>query len=357
MLNKGNIIFKYEAQTIDSVYAFKDGDFIVFGDIRPKENNSLRRLSSLFDGKTFKSKMILEVSSDSCFFDLKDNEFGLCIDYYFSIYRFNSDRTESTKIQSLGINQFETGKKLIKLLNGDILFLKNEIPTSNISVYKKESDKSNFEKNDKYCYTIQDQFHITDCEDLIELNENEFLIYKKLIQTPESLELKIYNNNNYQIIRKNSIKAEFRDNNNNIKKRLYFTTNIFKANNEKLIAGGCYNLFIIDLKTLELETMVRLEKTIEKILIREENNILIFSYQSENYRKDIGREVNPNFRKYFIQKLNIDFGINGIIRNEEIDITEEVGKYNSCYEIYNYTDNRLASIIDKSTFIIYEENK
>ena len=354
MLNKGKIIFKYEAQNIDYVYAFKDGDFIVFGDTRPKELSSLKRLSSLFDGKTFKSKMILEVSSDSCFFDLKDNEFGLCIDYNFSIYRFNSDRTESTKIQTLGINQFETGKKLIKLLNGDILFLKNEIPTSNISVYKKESDKSNL---DKYFYTIQNQFHITDCEDLIELNENEFLIYKKLIQTPESLELKIYNNNNYQIVRKNSIKAEFKDNNNNIKKRLYFTTNIFKASNEKLIAGGCYNLFIIDLKTLELETMIKLEKTIEKILIRDKNNILILSYQTESYRKNTGREVNPNFRKYFIQKLDIDFGINEIIRNEEIDITEEVGKYNSFYEIYNYTDNKLASLIDKSTFIIYDDNR
>ena len=114
------VIFKFKSLEIESVYIFDDKDFIIFGigDI-----NVNKKYSKLFDGKTFKSKLDLKVSSSSCFYDLKDGEFGLCINFNFTINRFNSDRTGFTEIQNLGINNFETGRKLMKLLNGDILFL------------------------------------------------------------------------------------------------------------------------------------------------------------------------------------------------------------------------------------------
>lgn len=74
-----------------------------------------------------------------------------------------------------------------------------------ISVYRKNENFDPLSHADDL-YQLQD-FRIENCEDIIELNEKEFLGYKKMISS-ESLELKVYNNENYQVKKVNSIKTE-----------------------------------------------------------------------------------------------------------------------------------------------------
>ena len=155
----------------------------------------------------------------------------------------------------------------------------------------------------------------------------------------------IYNNNNYQLKRKNKIMAEIKDSNNNIKKKLYFTTQLLKYNDEKLITGGCFNIYIIDLKLLELETTIKLDKTIIQILIRPKGNILVLTYLNISEIKT---------RKYFMSNIKIDFKTNDLIKNKETDITDKVGSYSSFYKIYNYVNNGIVVNTD-SELIIYED--
>ena len=86
--------------------------------------------------------------------------------------------------------------------------------SQSISIYRK-----NIDENKGDIYKLQNQFHIENCEEIIELNKNEILGYKKNIVIPESLNLVIYNNNNYQVKRRNKIMAEIKDSNNDIKRK------------------------------------------------------------------------------------------------------------------------------------------
>lgn len=349
MLEKKKIKFNYKGREIESAYIFEDGDFIIFSSEESKVVGVNKNISTLFDGKTLKSKLILDISSESCFFDLKDYEFGLCLNYDFRIYKFNKERTEYKEIQALKLQQFETGRKLIRLLNGDILFVKFYMASQSISIYRK-----NIDENKGDIYKLQNQFHIENCEEIIELNKNEILGYKKNIVIPESLNLVIYNNNNYQVKRRNKIMAEIKDSNNDIKKKLYFTTKLIKYNDEKLIAGGCFNLYIIDLKLLELETTIKLDKTIIQILIRPKGNIFVLTYLQILYSKIPERQTSPDIRQYFMSNIKIDFKTNDLIKNEETDITDKVGNYSSFYKFHNYINNGLIVNTD-SELIIYED--
>ena len=208
MADTNKIKCKYKSFKVESIFIFKDGDIIIFG--------IGESFSTLYDGKTFKSKTTLDVTSDSCFFYLTEEEFGLCISYKFSLKQFEKNRTSYTSIQTFPTKQFETGKSLLKLSNGDILFFKFYMGSMAISVYRKAKENSDSIFNAEDLYQLQD-FRIENCEDIIELNEKEFLGYKKMISS-ESLELKVYNNENYQVKKVNSIKTEV-----DKKKRLYFT--------------------------------------------------------------------------------------------------------------------------------------
>ena len=341
-MSKKKIKFQYKSLKIESAYIFEDGDFIIFPSGESKDVSD-KNISTLFDGITLKSKLILKISSGHCFFDLKDNEFGLCINYDFRIYKFYNERTEYKEIQSLKLQQFGTGRKLMRLLNGDILFFKFNMRGQSFSVFRKTKDE--LENNGKEdIYKLQNQYHIENCEEIIELNKNEILVYKKNISTPETLNLMIYNSNNYQLIRKNNIIAEIKDSNNNIQKKLYFNTELLKYNDEKLIAGGLFNFYIIDLKHLELETTIKLDKTIDQILIRPKGNILAtFSRKEENQT-----------RQYFMSNIKIDFQTNDLIKNKETDITDKIGNYSSFFKFYNYLNNGLVINTD-SELIIYED--
>ena len=223
--------------------------------------------------------------------------------------------------------------------------------SQSFSVYRKTIDENN---NKVDIYKQQTHFHIENCEEIIELNKNEFLGYKKTILIPESLNLMIYNNNNYQLKRRKKIMAEVEDSNHNIKKKLYFTTKLIKYNDEKLIAGGCFNIYIIDLKLLELETTIKLDKTISQILIRPKGNILVLTYIQILYSKIQDRQTSPDFRQYFMFNLKIDFKNNDLIEKEETDITDKVGSYSSFYKFHNYINNGLVVNTD-SDLIIYED--
>ena len=308
--------------------------------------------SNLYDGKTLSTKLTLKAPSASCFFDLKkDDEFGVCINYCFTINKFISGRTSYKEIQPVKLNPFETGRKLIRLLNGDILFFKYYMGSQSISVFKKRDESCS--SNSDYMYNNINNLHIDDLEDIIELNKNQFLGYKRSIITPESLTLTLYNDS-YQIIKKNKIIAEIKDEVYKYKKKIYFTTDLQKYNDSKLITAGCNNIYIIDIQTLELETTINLEKTIRKILIRPKGNIFVLTYVQEIYKMDMNRETTPNFVQYFLNNIKIDFKTNEMTYKNEKDITEQAGIYNSFFDMYNYPNNGLVVNIDKSKLIIYD---
>ena len=221
-----------------------------------------------------------------------------------------------------------------------------------ISIYRKSFQKSYYATNN-YMYECQSNLPIEDWEDLIELNESEFLVYKRSILTPESLILTIYNNQNYQIKKKNSIVAEIKEEEKTVKKKLYFTT-LLSKNGNKLICGGCFNLYIIDINSLELETTIKLDKTIFKILIRPKGNIFVLTYEQKNYKKIEDRQIRPDLYEYFLNNIKLDFKYNEMIINEEDNITDQTGTYSSIFELYNYPNNGLVIIKDKKKLIIYD---
>lgn len=334
MIQTKNIKFNCQELNIDSVYIFDDGDFIVFENYMPmKEDINTYYYSKLYDAKTLQPKLYLKVSSESCFFDLKDGEFGICKNYNnFNLYKFNSKKTDYKFVQSLNAG-FETGKKLKKLSNGDIIFFKVSL-FSSITIFRKIKDNNNNENK----YEVCNEHHLEYYEDLIELNDKEFLGYQKFISTPESILFRIFNNNNYQITKENKIICQ--DKNNNYKKRLYFTS-LFKYK-DKLICSGGDKIYIIELNYLELETTIQLSKAINKMLVRPNGNILVLSQQNS-----------INKILYFIYNIKIDYKTNEMIQNKENDITEKIGNLPSFFQFYNYPNNGLVFITNNS-LIIYD---
>jgi hypothetical protein len=331
MTDTNKIKCKYKSFKVESIFIFKDGDIIIFG--------NGETFSTLYDGKTFKPKITLNVTSDSCFFYLTEEEFGLCISYSFGLKKFEKNRTSFTAIQSFPTKQFETGKSLVKLSNGDILFFKFYMGSMAISVYRKNENFDSLSHTDDL-YQLQD-FRIENCEDIIELNEKEFLGYKKMISS-ESLELTVYNNENYQVKKVKSIKTEV-----DKKKRLYFTTKIYK-NGNKLICGGCYKIFIIDLDSLELETTIGITKVVDKLLIRPNGRIYIVAYDDSLYKTK---------RHFFIQDLKIDFNTNELVESKEINVIDFLQDEESnifSFDCYNYFNNGLAVVLDRRELIVYE---
>ena len=341
MIENKNIKFNCQELNIDSVYIFDDGDFIVFGNYMPvKECKDTNYYSKLYDSKTLQPKLFLKVSSESCFFDLKDGEFGICKNYNdFNLYKFNSTKTDYKFVQSLS-TEFGTGNKLKKLSNGDIIFFIISL-FKYITIFRKIKDnslKKNNNNNNEYKYEVCKEYHLEYYEDIIELNDKEFLGYKKFINTPESILFRIFDNNNYQIKKENTIICQ--DKNNGFKRRLYFTS-LFKYK-DKLICAGGDKIYIIDLNYLELETTIQLSKTIYKILVRPNGNILVLS-----------QKINVNKYLYLLYDIKIDYKTNEMIQNKENDVTEKIGNFPSFFQFYNYPNNGLV-IITNNSLIIYD---
>ena len=337
---KGNEEIKtlFYNQTIDSLFVFENGDFIIFDNYGH---------SILYDKETLNPKITLEVSIRRFFYYLTEEEFGLYTKNKYKIFKFKNNRTEYYEIHTFELKEFEEGNKLMRLSNSDILFFKYYKFSHihfHISIYKK--DKNN--NNDSYLYEIQEQYNINECDEIIEINKKEILGYTKK-QYSEILKLFIIYNDNYKIKKENSIKMEVEKN----KKRLYFTTKIFETSN-KLICGGCYNIYIIDLDCLELETTINLPRIINKIIIRPNGNLFILTYKDKINETDI---FSSSIRYYYINSIKINFEMNELIENKEIDILGKEGIHCSLFDLYNYPNNGIIFIIDKYLIIFNNYNE
>jgi len=318
---------------IDSVYVFSDGDFIIFGTHEKNDHNNTK-CSTLYDGKTFQEKTTFDISSDSCFFDLKDNEFCLCKNYTFEIYEFSNNRTSYKYIMNMP--KIGVGFKLMKLSNNDLLyFTRDYLLTVMINIYRKDENNE---------YKVVNGLIVTDIFDIIELKDNEFLGYKKFANFPESLGIYIFDNKTYKVKRGNKITMEFQ---NHPQQKRYFKEEIFKWNDDKLIGYGTSNIFIIGMKNLELETILNLNKIINQLFIRPKGNIIVVTYNTKQF-DSFGK------REYFLNNIEIDPKYNEVSSNKIKNITDDVGIYDSSFQIYDYIDNKLITLIDQKEFKIIE---
>lgn len=349
-INK-KVKFIYESNYIDSVYVFDDGDFILFG---PKDesiknfqelntNIEQKYFSTLFDGKTLLPKLCMNVSSEHSFYFLGKDEFAIaCGLTHFQICKFNSNRTSYTRIQTLGAKIGGTCINFRQIFNGDICITKMYTGFKGLYIYRKENEN----------YGNNFSFYLEGIDDIINLNKDEILAYKKNI-ADDSLTLKIMNNNDYKIRIKNDIK--FRDN--IAGKRIYITLPFYKINDNKIITAGIQFLYIFGLDNLELETIIQFEKDIKNIFIRPKGNIFLLTELKEE-RKYEGVKYNEGNYYYYNQYINnikIDFETNDLIFNKEENITKICGKNKSLFKLYNYINNGLITLIDKSKIIIYED--
>ena len=333
------VIYKIKNNQIESVFAFNNGDFLLF-----EKNNK----ATLYDIESLIPKITLDIYLRKYFFYLTEDEFALYIYNQYKIYKFKNNRTEYSEIQKLYLNEYEQGFKLMRISNGDILFFKyftgGIIRSTIISVYKRIENNSSNNSNNSYIYQKQDQYNIHDCDGLIEINNKELIGYRKTLAS-ELLKLTTFYNHNYKKKIENIIKMEIK----NHIKRMYFLTEIYRYNN-KLICAGCFILYIIDPNYLELETTIKFKRTINEILIRPKGNFFILACED---KKDENEILPENVPYHFIQNIVLDEK-NELIKNEELDITGKDGILCSSISFFNYPNNGLITIIDNE-LIIYDD--
>ena len=350
------VLFDYVSNYIDSVYAFDDGDFILFGvfdmplenpnqpNIQP--NNETFVKSTLIDGKTFKPKLILNVSSNCAFFNLANDEFAICNSFCtFQINKFNKDRTSYDKIQTLSSLERGSAKYLRQMSNRDLCINRSYVGYCDIYIFRYSESNPKYEPyGSKYLYNLEG------VSDLINLKDNEILAYK-INHGSDSLTLKILDSNDYKIKRQNQIK--FIDNN---QRRIYISLPFYKINNDKIITGGAKCLYIFGLDNLELETTIQIENNISKILIRPKNNLfLLFSGETKVLDVNEITDCVKFYHSQYINNLKIDFETNDIIESKKENITKYSGRNKQLFDMYNYINNGFISLKDKSQITIYED--
>ena len=347
-INK-KVKFNYESNYLDSVYVFEDGDFILFG-VKDKSfgnPNSEEKKSTLFDGKTLNPKLLLNVSSLCSFFNLMNDEFGICSGLsHFEIFKFNSDRTSFEKIQSFSDKEGGSAKSINQLLNGDICISRIYVGYSSMFFYRKN------ETNPKFAPYGENFIHTTeDLEELINLNDKEALGYK-IFKGIGSLVLKVLNINDYKIIRKNEI--NFKEGSSQL--RLYISSPLYKIKN-KLITASTKCFYILGIDTLELETTIQFEKFILQILIRPKGNIFLLtrSRDKKYYPKYDSTDSSSIYYDQFIQNMKIDLETNDLIEIKEEDITQYCGKNKELFNLYNYINNGIITLLDKTKIVFYED--
>ena len=328
MSNSPKIKFNYIAPIsikINDVFIFPDGDFIIFQDYK----------SNLYDSKTLKIKMYFNIYSARCFNYFSNDEFGLmALSDLLELCKFKENRTcyETTqKIDLFSINLV----KIIRIVNEDIIIFRSYLGKIITDIFRKRGSE----------YFEESKYQIGNVDNIIELDQNEFLAHKKTI-SPEGLELKIIKNKNYEVKKDNFIKADiYLD-----KKRFYFLTDIYKIKNcNKLICGGANEIFIIDINELELETTIKLDKTIKSILLRNNGDIFVLTYETLLAE----HKTHKCDWEYHLKNIQINFQFNIIIKEEE-KILNNIGNFSSFFEIYNYMENGLLTICDQNRVIIYD---
>ena len=219
--------------------------------------------------------------------------------------------------------------------NGDLLVYSYYLFNKDISVFRKNNS----------IYEYQNKFIIENLNEILELNDNEFLGYKYSL-SPEIIILKVLNKENYIVKKENEIKCIYGK-----KKRIYLTQPIFKVSNDKLLSLGINNIYIFDTKTLDLETTIKisLNKEIIKMLIRPKGNILLIC------KETIPEVMDPKERnKFYIKNIRINYLTNEFENKGEKDITAKIGDKKNIFEFYNYLNDGLAIIIDKKEIKIFK---
>ena len=339
-INK-KVKFNFKSTYIESVYVFKDGDFILFG---------MPEKSILFDGKTLKQKMNLSVSSDCCFFDLDNDEFALCVNFsHFQINKFNSDRTSFQNIQKISTED-GSARKLIQIPNGDICISKVYVGYINFYFYRKNPANPNYAPYGTNYFKFLEEGN-----DLININDKEILIYKFRVAL-DSLVLKVIENKEYKEVRTNEIKFRNKD----IGNRLFInaTSTLKLVKDNKIIAFSTFYLYIFGLDYLELETTIKFDYNIKNILVRPKGNIFLFlenrDDKKHNKNSNIGRNKDYYYTQY-INSLKIDFKTNELLEKKEEEISNIMGYNKDIFKMYNYIGNGLVTLIDETTAIIYED--
>ena len=339
------VLFNYKSNYLDSVYVFDNGDFILFG---VTDKSLYNKKSTLYDGKTFKPKLNLQLTSVYSFSYLLDDKFSICVDNsYFQLYKFNSDRTSYKEIQKLSSMEGGSAKNMKEISNGDLCINRLYVGYNNIYIFRKNESNPKYEP-----YGNTFLYHLEDLNELMNLNEKEALGYK-INHGEESLTLKVFDINDYKIKRKNEIK--FRDS--KLKKRMHISLPVYLINNNKLITAGIKFLYIIGLDNLELETTILFEKFINKILIRPKKNIFLI-YESRDEKRFEVKGITNSARFYydqFINNIKIDFGTNDLIEGKEEEITSYCGDNKGLFQIYNYINNGIITLTDKSEITIYKD--
>ena len=352
MFKGKKVLFNYKSSYLDSVYVFDNGDFILFGVTDKSTNDTSERKSALYDGRTFKPKLSLKMTSVCAFSYLANDKFSICVDNsyfnsYFQLCKFNSDRTSYEEIQKLSSIEGGSAKNVKEMSNGDLCINRVYVGFNNIYIFRKNESNPKYEP-----YGNTFLYHLEDLNELMNLNEKEALGYK-INHAVESLTLKVFDISNYKIKRKNEIK--FRDS--KLKKRMHISLPIYLINNNKLITAGIKFLYIIGLDNLELETTILFEKFINKILIRPNKNIFLI-YESRDEKRFEVKGITNSARFYydqFINNIKIDFGTNDLIEGKEEEITSYCGNNKGLFEIYNYINNGIITLTDKSEITIYKD--
>ena len=225
MSNKLNIKFNYivsPPRQINEVFIFPDGDFIIF------ENNK----ATLFDSKTLMPKLNFFIYISNFFNYFSKDEFALMtLSDRLELCKFKENRTRYETFQKIDLFNINL-KKIIRISNEDIIILRTYLGRIIADIFRKRGSE----------YFEESKYQLRDIDDIIDLDQNEFLVYKKSV-VPEGLELRIIKNKNYEEKRKKFVKSDIK-----LKKRFYILTEIYKIKNcNKLICGGAYEIYIINL--------------------------------------------------------------------------------------------------------------
>jgi hypothetical protein len=263
---------------------------------------------------------------------LYSHQIGIFIKLKFELYNLNKDRTEIKFDQTILPKGSATGLNLVKLSNDDILLSSFYLGTYDVAVYRKVDN----------IYEIQNQFLTANLDEIFEINNDEVLGYK-MTSSPESLTFKVLSKDNYETKRKNVIPFLLK----NKQRRIYLKQpiSIYKISEEKLISFGSNRIYIFDIKTLELETTIKIFRNIIKALKRPKGNILLFT--CDHY-------LLVRNATYFFNNIKFDLKNNEIIFDKEKDITDELGEHKTIFDFYNYKENGFVTITDNNNIKIYD---
>ena len=194
-------------------------------------------------------------------------------------------------------------------------------------------------------------YQLEDINDIVDLNEKEVLGIQKKYGGIDSLVLNIIDTSNYKILRKNEIK--YKDDSNN---RLYISLPFHKWGENKLIGGGADSIFIFGLDTLELETTISFDKNIKNILVRPKGNIFLYLVADEKSKDmNLYKEANCYSLFYYLNEAKIDFKKNELKSYKEELINDYCKAHEDLFFIYNYVNNGLITLTDKTEIIIYDD--